>query len=810
MSPGSPPDSAGRLDEAAIASARSEQARVAAVNAAQAVYRLVKASMLHSENNEAVASLLRYTQESISDLCQKSGATSVSLLFSGDTVFVNGQMLRASRQGYSACTELGAMLDRGGVSEVNFPSAASENDIAAFARSVVNSERDHANPGQLLHASCGGIRLRRINAQAVDTAAMAQESVRDRIVRAYASAIVVVRELFDKLRMGDLRLPQRVKRVAQRLITHADEDVRMLVALVGARAADSDAATIAVNSAILSIAMGRQLTRDRSLLTALSMTALLHDVGKIRLVGIANPQAPVMAPSDRSLNDDELDQLPASAVVMLTALGRIHPPSITRVVIAYESLWASRIACLGPHYGGKRPPTMLSRILYTARSFAQILAPAPNEAPVTIDDAIQQLQASARDANDRTDIKLLLGALGFFPPGTLVELNTGEQAVVLGMPVLPVDFARPPVRVLYDASARRLESPMDLDLAVMDPDLPRRCIRRAVDADEQQLKVMREYVIAASRKNAASAARQAAAPIEASRNNPVEPPVVSNDEPAVDIEVDLSPSTQPPASACAPDPPPPTSRSRPKRQPPPASPATNPDAPPTVIRNMLIFPATREADIGPQSVSRHPGYEPETPPPIERGSPDARSFGEELIHTARPAPSSSAHQPRSVRPAAARIIARTLSRPDMSAVRPPHDAPSERATNPLEILEAWAQEGAVELSEPWTDDELREASRPPAPSRPTGRGAPATPRPSKDVNSMLAAYLQGQESSKPPAPPRAEPPDEQQPEPSIHDGPTRAVRWSATEAVLAELEAARQEGDAAARQPPPSRGRRGR
>lgn len=524
--------SSGQLDDAAIAQARAEQARAAAVSLVQGIYRLVKALFLHAETNETVANLLRFSQETISDYCQKSGVQQVSLHFTGDTVFINGQMLRASKQSFQCAVELGTLLDKGGVNELTIPMATSFDDLSAFARAVAAASRGQSGGASLLDAPCGVIKVRRAKGESVSADAARQESVEERIIRTYASAIVVMRELDQQLRSGDIRLPHRIKRVAQRLISHADENARTLTSLVGGRVGGADDATRLVNTAIVAIAMARQLTRERPILTALATSALLYDVGRLRLECARASASP--SSSIRSiLNEDERDRLPASSAAMLALLGRIHPPSMTRTTIVYEALALDRADRLGPPYRGKRPETVLARILHLARRFVELITPPPNEPAVTLDAALRLLETSASDATSRVDLRLLLGALGFFPTGTLVELNTGEMAVVLAVPQLPVHFARPPVRILYDARMRMVDPPIDIDLAeAARPGEPIRCVRGLVHADEQQMRHMRAYVEAASNARSAPPLRPARDEAPASARSHARPEPLPADPPA--------------------------------------------------------------------------------------------------------------------------------------------------------------------------------------------------------------------------------------------------------------------------------------
>jgi hypothetical protein len=68
-------------------------------------------------------------------------------------------------------------------------------------------------------------------------------------------------------------------------------------------------------------------------------------------------------------------------------------------------------------------------------------------------------------ADARPYFQLLVAALGFFPVGSIVELDTNEIAAVTGVPAIAVDYRRPPVRILCDASSNFLPKPIDINLA---------------------------------------------------------------------------------------------------------------------------------------------------------------------------------------------------------------------------------------------------------------------------------------------------------------------------------------------------------
>src|SRR5262249_19098835 len=136
-----------------------------------------------------------------------------------------------------------------------------------------------------------------------------------------------------------------------------------------------------------------------------------------------------------------------------------------RTVISYEAHWERRRTRLGPPYRGLRAPSLQARIVHVARMFNDALTPAPGQTPPTADEAIAKLEQEATDPAERTVLRLLVGALGIFPTGTLVKLNTGETGIVSQTPSHPSLYSQPRVRLVLDANGGWLQPPLEIDLA---------------------------------------------------------------------------------------------------------------------------------------------------------------------------------------------------------------------------------------------------------------------------------------------------------------------------------------------------------
>jgi hypothetical protein len=455
---------------------RREHARELGAGVVVAIYRLAKLAQMHDLGNQAFVRQLEQTHQLIGEYCLRSGSN-VSVLFAEKATFVAGQLLKGNRGAYEAASELGALLERIGGSELHISRDVTREDLLAFAEQLSLFHRT-GNATQLRLPP--KIHLRRVADVARLRGIELEELTPDqRIVRAYASAVVIMRRFFEDLAASRYILPRRIKRIAQSLVDLSDANTASYLGVTEARNANYDEAGRAVNTAILAVAIARETTQDRTTLAQIAMAAMMHDVARPRalaLAGAASGGLPGMA-GPTMLSEDQEDRLPAGAAAVLTALGRVNEPSITRTVLTFEALWLRRRTWLGPVYWGARAPTLHASIIAVARRYNDLLTPEPGLPPPTPDFAVATLANELTDAQDRTVLRMLVSALGLLPTGTVVQLSTGEVAeVIRGARGLG---DKPRVAILADASGVQFAQPIEVELA----EDPRRTVHRVLSVD---------------------------------------------------------------------------------------------------------------------------------------------------------------------------------------------------------------------------------------------------------------------------------------------------------------------------------------
>ena len=439
-----------------------EEVRERGASVLMAVYRLVKNAMVHAVNNDALLRGAADVEKVVRGFSESTGAM-VTITYHRESIFVCGQLLRASRSVYESAQELGAILERCEVSELAIEQGVTTDNLLQFVEALASVIRDR-NPERTLM----DVKFTKILVRRVDLSFQLQEldsslSHHERVLRLYASALVVMRQFFSAVAAGQPILPFRVKRIAQRLVAIVQDGDEEMLAMTSMAGAHRDDAGRAVQSAILALVVGRQLTTESVPLARLVMAALMIDVARIRL------QAETGLDKMTQLPPQVDSAIPATAAGLCIVSGGVNVPSAHRAVIVRETTWLERSALMGgPPYDNGLSPMLQPRIIVMVRQLLEAIAPRDGSRAVSPVDAIERV--ISRKGADPGLSRLIVRALGLIPTGSVVEFETGEWAVVVGASENPNALQRPRIRLVTDKAGDVLVAPFEIDLGTPDND----------------------------------------------------------------------------------------------------------------------------------------------------------------------------------------------------------------------------------------------------------------------------------------------------------------------------------------------------
>jgi hypothetical protein len=423
------------------------------------LYRLFRTATLHLPNNEAVGRSIREATRLFEGI-GAAGLEGMSVLFLSDTVFVNGKLLKAPREVYETALELARFLEKTGYNEIWISAGATDADVQVLVEFLARKWRAMNESISFADTGASLVRLRHIDPEHVVGVRASDLTPNERAVRAYTFAVVLMRRAFETLRQGDLAVPDILKRLAHELVVLAQMDLRAVLDITRMRRLNQDEAGRAVHTAILAVAMGLQVTKNRRVLARLAMEALLFESGRPRVSGLTADSPRTVLPP---LTPEQRSHVAASSAVVLLGAAKARDESLHRAVVTFDAQQALAQA----DDAGDAPPSagVEPLILAVAWRFNDLLTfQIRTQQRTTPDDAIDRLRRSFVGPVAHLCIDMLASVLRIYPRGTVVRTTTGWTAVVVAVPESEAKASFPTLQLLRDPDERAISGPV-VDMA---------------------------------------------------------------------------------------------------------------------------------------------------------------------------------------------------------------------------------------------------------------------------------------------------------------------------------------------------------
>ncbi len=210
-----------------------------------------------------------------------------------------------------------------------------------------------------------------------------------------------------------------------------------------------------VSCSIWAVALGRQLGLPKQDLKTLAQGGLLFDIGKVKL------------PEDLLTKQTRLTQEEFALVKSHVAEGvelLRHTTDVTRHILQMAEHHHERHDGSGYPKGLKGDDIpVFARIIGLIDCYDAITSERPYAKPMSPSEAVRNLY-EWRDIDFQAEVvEEFIQAIGIYPAGTLVELNTGEVGVVVSE--YRTRRLRPKLLMILDEQKQRLTELVSLDLS---------------------------------------------------------------------------------------------------------------------------------------------------------------------------------------------------------------------------------------------------------------------------------------------------------------------------------------------------------
>lgn len=271
----------------------------------------------------------------------------------------------------------------------------------------------------------------------------------------YEQSQTVLSEVLNDVRLGRCVDNPKVRAVVQDLIVNVLKDSQTMIGLIRRKDKNDTLARKSVNVCILALAFGKHIGIQKDKMYDLGLGALLHDIGMVQIPNSILLKKQPLTAAERVIMEKHTEY--GLAIVAKT-------PDISVDVLKIVHSHHERIDGKGyPQKLHDKEIGLLARMVaivsvYEAltreRFYTETLSPVA---------ALKYLYSSGKVMFDGHLVEKFIQALGIYPTGCVVELNTGELGIVVN--VNAQERLRPTLCIVTNAQKQLLSQEHVIDLA---------------------------------------------------------------------------------------------------------------------------------------------------------------------------------------------------------------------------------------------------------------------------------------------------------------------------------------------------------
>ena len=404
----------------------------------QCFYKLIQLAKIHEDNNQLLLESIEAFMQVMGRLLEDDDR--VTLQISRGNIYLQDEKLRYRREIDSLIHNVIQYLEKRTLPGICFLTDiqdASAKEIIEFCRTL-NLAEQQEDPAKWfvqeletqgvawVEVVCEQDAIPEEEPPETDPHDQVQKR-KERARTSYFYALDSLKEVAEKISFQKKAGVRKSLRVIQNMVDLVMEDAPILLGLSTIRDYDDYTFTHSVNVAILSMCLGQRIGLSRTSLHRLGVCGLFHDLGKLDI-----PIEIIHQPG--KLSQSEFEEIKKHTIYSVTQIIKLEAPHDLKAKILLPPFEHHLKYDLSgyPKTDRKKPLSLFGRIIAIADVFDAITSPRIyRQVAFTSDQALNMLLDGAGTEFDPILLKVFINMLGVYPIGSLLEMDTGELALVM-------------------------------------------------------------------------------------------------------------------------------------------------------------------------------------------------------------------------------------------------------------------------------------------------------------------------------------------------------------------------------------------
>lgn len=433
---------------------------------ANQLFMLVKTAQIHDPANQAFQTPLAQIRDTVSKLFDSEETLRLEVVETN--LYLNGEKLRTDISTFGTYQFFNADFESKNIGGLLFTYVPTDDDFIEFVRIYARltdttrmgaEEFNQALKAKEIHSIEF---LERIEKKSVSRQTLPSRTVSQKrqALKNYVKAIDVIKDSASKITTAKGYESRKAKRVVYNLVDICLEEGFSFFGLSNVKNYDEYTFNHSVNVCVIAIAFGKNLGFTKKQIGELGIAALFHDYGKLAI-----PLKILNKPGH--FDDDEWEVMkshPIKSVKTMLALKGFQEQDLKKLIAAFEH-HRNYDRSGYPKTGLNKPMNFYSKVVAIADAYDAMTTNRVYQRALLPTQALKILMDNAGTKFDPLLVKAFVNTVGIYPVGSLLQMNTGELAIVTAVTKDPDKLALPTIKIVKDVNGNVIQKGLEVNLA---------------------------------------------------------------------------------------------------------------------------------------------------------------------------------------------------------------------------------------------------------------------------------------------------------------------------------------------------------
>ena len=292
-----------------------------------------------------------------------------------------------------------------------------------------------------------------------------EDDIEEIIKRRYQGNIKYLTKTFNELKSNQRLNVQSAKQIVDSLINNLLKNKNLLLMLTSMKNRNEDTFEHGINVAAFTLLQAEMLGIENKYLVDVGMSAMLHDIGRLSSPieeDMADQEKSELKNNNQNNIEKQIQLVIKGAKILLETDGIGALPAI----VAFEHNINYDLSSSGPKKLYGKSLNLISMMIAISDYYDKLRKKNSFYESGGPEKAYEEMMKLAGKNFHPDLLKNFFSVIGVFPPGTLVELDSKEVAMVIQASMM--DIRRPQVEVLYTADGEKLKEPRIINMIEKD------------------------------------------------------------------------------------------------------------------------------------------------------------------------------------------------------------------------------------------------------------------------------------------------------------------------------------------------------